>query len=234
MQNARRYATAPITNISQDDLTSYQNFARALFELQTKLQKIVRDVFWAKTSNAVNHAARVVGDTTQRWGQTEAKNGFGIQCNTYKAICRREGEKTSALKARNFNGDVLEPYMHKISGCWEQAFSRDIPALLDSFAGMFKELLHDFHAQVLSRAKSKRGTTLDSSILGEQLDTHQGTINDAIDLAKTQVQTQQRVASRLLQPEIKEGMKPIYAKCGAEKGKTISPNERFIFNLRIL
>lgn len=202
--------------------------------MQNKLQKIVRDVFWARTSNAVDHAARVIGDTTQRWGKTEMNGGFGIQCNTYKAICRREGEKTSARRARNFNADVLEPYMHRISGCWEQAFSRDIPTLLDGFADMFKELLYDFHAQVLSRAKSKSGTTLDSSILGEQLETHQDTIEDAIHLAKMQVQAQQRVASRLLQPEIKEGMKPIYAKCGAATGKTISSNERFIFNLRIL
>lgn len=205
-----------------------------MFELQTKLQKIVRDVFWASTSNAVAHASRMVVVTSQRWGRPKDKDGFGIQCNTYRAICRREGEKTSSERARNFNDDVVQPYMQRISGSWEQAFLRDIPAELDSFASVFKDLLHDFHAQVLSRAKSKRGTTLDSSILGEQLETHQETIKDAIHLAKMQFQAQQRVVSRLLEPEIKEGMKPIYAKCSAEKGKITSPYEQSIFNTRIL
>lgn len=141
--------------------------------------------------------------------------------STYRGICKRKGDKTPSSKARNFNEDALEPYMLKLSSSWEQAFSRTIPAALDKFIGTFVKELEDFHAIMASREELQKGRIASMRLLRDQLKNHEATIQNAIISAKAQIQADQRDASRLFLPEIKESMSNIYATCAGQKGKTI-------------
>lgn len=139
---------------------------------------------------------------------------------TYRGICKRLGEKTPSVKARNFNEDVLEPYMLKIASSWELAFSRTIPAALDRFTDTFVKELEGFHATMSSREELQKGRKASMRLLGAQLRNHEATIQNAINSAKSQLQTDQREASRLFLPQIKESMKKVYTQCAGEKGKS--------------
>lgn len=147
--------------------------------------------------------------------------GYGLTFQTYRATCRRSGEKTRNIKSRNFNEDLLEPYLVKIASSWEHAFLRSIPAALSKFIVVIMLEVRAFHTVLVSRAELHKGRTASLRLLGDQLEHHEATITEGVNRVKGQLQTGQREASRLFLPEIKDAMMKIYTKCAEEKGRSI-------------
>lgn len=82
--------------------------------------------------------------------------------------------------------------------------------------------VRSFHDVIASRSEMKKGPTA-LLILARQVEVHEATIKDAIDEVKTLVIAEQRDATRLFIPEIKDEMNKIYTECGLMKGKPTYP-----------
>lgn len=169
----------------------------------------------------MSHASKLVDKTMNRWNNSLKDGGYGLAFSTFRATCKRFGEKTSNPKSRNFNEDLLEPYMVKIAGSWEQAFLRSIPTVLSNFVDTIMQEMQCFHNIMASRAELQKGRTASLRFLEHQLESYEVTITDAVNVVKAQLQADQREASRLFLPAIREVMKKAYSQCAEEKGRPI-------------
>ncbi|KAJ4391639.1 hypothetical protein N0V93_005258 [Gnomoniopsis smithogilvyi] len=192
--------------------------ADLIFQTKTELQAIVREAFGNHSSMATKHAAKQLVQIVSQWGLSEKAGGHGLAFSTYRGICKRGGEKTPSKKARNFNEDVLGPFLQKIATAWEQAFTRSIPAALDKLLATFVAKLRAFHTLISSRPEMKKSKVHTMRILENQIANHEAAMKDTIDNAKAQIQEEQRLASRIFIPEIKSEMQKVYNLCAAEKG----------------
>jgi hypothetical protein len=196
----------------------------AIVAQKTELEEIVSKEFNSKSNTAIRHAANAVVDMVEKWPLKVEKGGRAIHPMTYRSVCRRGGEKTKAPTAFNFNEAILEPYLEKIVNGWEQAFSRSIPSALDKFVTTFNNLLRDFHSKMAARPELQKCKKSSMRIISKQVDTHSDSIVSTIKSMKTEIQSEQRQASRAFMPEIKKEMMNAYQLCGNEKGeKTKSP-----------
>lgn len=200
-------------------LNCLQALVNDILSLKGELLNIGRGITGHNSSTNIKHASKNVVSIVFKWHHIEEVGGYGLKYSTYRAICRRGGEKTPCVRARNFNEDLMEAYLLKISGPWEQMFTKTIPAKLSSFADTAIKLFRDFHSSMMSRAETHNVRVATLRILGRQLQTHEAAIMDAITAAKIQLTSAQREASRLLVPQMKDQMKELYAKNAGESGK---------------
>lgn len=189
--------------------------------MKTELLNTTRHIFGKNASSAASHASKSVGTIVTLWNQSLKDGGYGLAFGTYRATCKRGGSKTQNPKSRDFNEDILEPYMLKISGAWEQAFSQSIPVALSKFVADFMKELLAFHNLLTSRAELHKGRTASLRLLEGQLKHHEASITDVVNGVKGQLQADQREASRIFLPEIKDVMTKVYDQCAAEKGRKI-------------
>jgi hypothetical protein len=230
------WCTAGDVNLGENQMSAeeqtyrMQHLQNEMSNLRRKLdlaivaqKKEIEDIVWkeidSKSNAAINHAAKVIGSLVEKWGVTEQHGGCGIKCNTYRATCRRDGEKTKAEKSFNFNEAILEPYLQKIANSWEQAFSRSIPSSLDKFATTFTDTLKEFHGTMAARPEIQKCRMSSMRIFGQQLEVHSKSIEATIQSMKADIQSEQRQANKAFTPEIKAEMIQVYKLCKQEKGK---------------
>ncbi|KAI7787974.1 tat pathway signal sequence [Diaporthe eres] len=185
---------------------------------KTDLQKIVHKEIELKSTAAIRHATKVIGGLVEKWSMKEEDGGRGIRANTYRATCRRDGERTKAEKSFNFNEALLEPYLQKIANGWEQAFSRSIPASLDNFVTTFGDTLKQFQDMMAARPELQKCRRSSMRIFSQQLEAHSSSIEATIESMKEDIQRQQRKANDEFLPQIKDEMKGVYELCKKEKG----------------
>lgn len=208
--------------------TEVANLKRQINEQVHALRKSLHDLLRQgpndTSSGAQAFAVDRIEEIVVSWSLREnmvvgACKGLGLAWNTYKAICRRMGAKTSNSKSKDFNDEILGPFMMKLSTSWEQTFVRSIPAALDDFGTVCAHHLKTFHEQAMARPTLARATPASLRTLDEQLQDHVAIIDDAILAAKRAIQSEQRHASRLFYPEVRKQMMEAYDQCIATNGK---------------
>lgn len=192
-----------------------ERFNERVFELRREILDTMREAFSNKMSGAAQYASRLLEGTIAKWSTPEKDGGCGLKVATYRAICRRHGHKTTP-KGREFNEEIIEPYLMKISSSWDESFAVTIPAALAKFSKRFTEDLRGFHNLMLSRTKVKPSVLRNLEV---QLETHEATISDAINIALMRLQADQREASRMFLPEIEKAMTEVYDECAQQKGR---------------
>ncbi|KAG8156694.1 hypothetical protein KVR01_013485 [Diaporthe batatas] len=191
---------------------------RIIMAQKKEIDDIVQKEVESKSSAAIKSATNVIGSLVGKWSVKEEQGGRGIQANTYRATCRRNGKRTKAQKSFDFNEAILEPYLQKIANGWEQAFSRSIPWTLDNFAATLIDALKEFHGVMSSRRELEKCRTLCVRILSQQLDVHSKSIEATIQSMKDDIQSEQRQANKAFTPEIQAEMLEVYRLCRQEKG----------------
>lgn len=175
-----------------------------------------------KSNTAITSAGKEVAQVASKWHRKKDDGGWGIVFQTYKAICRHGGKKTKSEKSRDFNDDILEPYLKKIAASWDQAFGHTVPETLDDLVKSFEQKLRDFHSMMSSRPELEKCKMASMKILGDQISSAVEKMKDKVTEVKAAIQGQQREASRLFQPEIHKQMEKAYDLVAAEKGKLLS------------
>lgn len=155
-----------------------------------------------------------------KWSEKKNDGGWGITHNTYKAICRRHGSKTRFKTSRDFNEDILEPYLKRIASGWEHAFGHLVPRDLDIFLQVFCKKLRDFHAMMSSRLELRGCKTTQLDTVLRQLRSYETSMTNNVTDMKVSIQAEQREASRAFYPEIKNQMLEAYTLVTDEQGKS--------------
>lgn len=198
---------------------------KKIFEVKLDLLTNLRQGPNKTSSGATVYAMKQVEDIVIAFGlaanaSSGRRKGLGLAYQTYRAIVKRQGNKTANPKARDFNEEILEPYLTRISTSWEETFSNVVPAALDKYSADVSEALQSFHADMASRPELAKSRSIAFRILEQQIPNHVETIRDAIEIAKNSIHGEQRIASRLFLPEIKKEMSQAYLDCMKQTGKS--------------
>lgn len=197
-----------------------------ILDNKNKLDKIIQTGFQSRSNSAITSASKDVVGIVSKWPVKKDEGGYGIVFGTYRAICRREGSKTKSDKSRDFNEDVLEPYLKNIAASWEQIFGHSIPGTLDALVTAFGQELTEFYSMMSSRPELEKCKMASLKILGQQIITESQNMKVKVASMKGTIQEEQRQASRTFLPEIQKQMIKAYTLVAQEKGKVLS-------NLRI-
>lgn len=189
---------------------------------KNELDKIIHTGFQSRSNSAITSAGKDVVGVVSKWPVKKDDGGFGIVFGTYRAICRREGSKTKSDKSRDFNEDILEPYLKKIAASWDQAFGHSIPGTLDALVTAFGQELTGFYSMMSSRPELEKCKMASLKILGQQITTEVENMRVIVIGMKGSIQEQQRQASRTFLPEIQKQMVKAYALVAQEKGGVLS------------
>ncbi|KAK7733744.1 hypothetical protein SLS63_004529 [Diaporthe eres] len=190
-----------------------------ILDNKTELDNIIHTGFESKSNTAITSAGKEVLGIVSKWPVKKDEGGYGLIFSTYRAICRHKGEKTKSDKSRNFNDDILEPYLKKIAASWEQAFGHTIPNTLDALVTAFEKELNEFHKTMSSRPELEKCKMASLKLLGQQITTEVEKMRQEVIKVKKSIQEQQREASRTFRPEIQSQMKKPYELIENEKGK---------------
>lgn len=189
---------------------------------KTELDKIIQTGFQSRSNAAISSAGKDVIGIVSKWPLKKDDGGCGIVFGTYRAICRRNGDKTKSEKSRDFNEDILEPYLKKVAPSWEQAFGHSIPESLDGLVKAFEEKLKEFHNMMSSRPELEKCKIASMKILEQQITTEVENMRAIVSGMKGSIQEQQRQASRTFLPEIQKQMQKAYKQVAEEKGKVLN------------
>ncbi|ROW14908.1 hypothetical protein VPNG_03302 [Cytospora leucostoma] len=195
------------------------NLSMLVLNQKQEICNIQHSLFNSKSTGAITHASKAIEGIVEKWSLKKADGGHGLTFSTYKAVCRRGGSKTKSDKSRNFNEDILEPYLLKIATGWEQAFCVAIPASLDKLVDTLMDTLKGFHNEMSSRPELEKCKLASLNILGHQIKSHETSIRDMVGTIKASIQAEQRQANRAFLPEIKKEMTKAYSQCKEEKGR---------------
>lgn len=189
---------------------------------KTELDKIIQTGFQSRSNAAISSAGKDVIGIVSKWPLKKDDGGWGIVFGTYRAICRRNGDKTKSEKSRDFNEDILEPYLKKVAPSWEQAFGHSIPESLDGLVTAFEQKLKEFHNMMSSRPELEKCKIASMKILEQQITTEVENMKAICTGLKGSIQEQQRQASRTFLPEIQKQMQKAYKQVAEEKGKVLN------------
>ncbi|KAK7717579.1 hypothetical protein SLS64_003073 [Diaporthe eres] len=189
-----------------------------IWDQKADLENIINNELQSQSVAAIASASKRLHRIVTRWSDKTNVGGWGIAYGTYKAICRRNGSKTKNKTSRDFNEDILEPYLKKIASGWEQAFGHSIPQGLDTFSTVFCQRLRDFHAMMSSRLELRRCKMKQLHTLSRQLKNYETSMTNNIINVKVSIQAEQREASRAFYPEIKNQMLKAYTLVTNEEG----------------
>ncbi|KAF3769892.1 hypothetical protein M406DRAFT_249014 [Cryphonectria parasitica EP155] len=194
-----------------------------LFEIEiqnlSKLLEVARRYITQKNSRAIAIAAKAAPSVTTRWSTREKDGGHGLACGTFKAICRRHGAKTASKKARDFNEDLLQPYLGPVAKSWETVFGTRVPNILDQLVKVFGQRVREFHDKMQGRTALQKCRSGSLEFLGKHCEEHQMAFASVIEDSKRAITGGQRQASRTLAPQVQTTMKEIYDRCAVIKGK---------------
>lgn len=171
-----------------------------------------------KNSQAVTAGRDKSPRVVRRWTDKEEDGGFGLRFSTFRATCRREGAKTRHPKSRDFNDDLLEPFITQLSTTWEEVFVFKLPKILSDVVGKFRVQLDNFHTEMTSRPALKQSRVATLRFLGKHLAEHEQTFCQTIDNAKNIVQEAQRHSSRSWYKHMQKAMRKVYRQCSDQRG----------------
>lgn len=189
-----------------------------ILDNKTALENIISEKFQTKSNTAITSAGKEVLDIVSKWPVKKDDGGCGLIFSTYRAICRHNGEKTKSEKSRNFNDDIMEPYLKKIAVSWDEAFGHLIPNALDALVTAFEKELNQFHQEMSSRPELEKCKMASLKLLGQQITTEVEEMRGKVTEIKKNIQDQQREASRAFHPEIQKQMTKTYGLVRDEKG----------------
>lgn len=197
-----------------------------VIKLRRGLLEVVTQGLNVKSSSAALYAGKKIEDVVVSWHVKQGEpvgryKGVGLHFGTYKASCRRLGGKTPHPRSKDFNEDILGPFLMKLSTYWEQTFITAVPRILDKFENLCRLSLKLFHERAVHRPALKATRSTSLRMLEQQLPDHLATIRDAIRVARTTIQSEQRNASRLFYPEVKDQMTEAYQDCVQVTGKFV-------------
>lgn len=195
-----------------------QKLDELIWTNKMELDNIIQNRFLSRAHSAINNAGRDLAKIVSAWPAKKEDGGWGILFSTYKATCRRHGSKTKSEKSRDFNEDILEPYLKKIATDWDQAFGHLIPTALDRLVAAFGQGLREFHSTMSSRAELEKSKMASLRILGQQITNYEASMQEKVVSMKATLQEEQRQASRTFLPEIKKQMEKTYEQVASEKG----------------
>ena len=177
----------------------------------------INDKIYDLLPAAVEAAKTKAEDAVGKWeGHRDAG---GLAYATYKAVCRRDGVFTNARGPHNFNADLLEPLMQRLSGPWETIFTRRLPRSFGSLPDNVSRILTTFHSDQEKQA-TRDGVSLASfHMLRQQIPVYKETLVTIISDARTLITEKQREVNRVFEPRLTESMKATYAQCVAEHGQ---------------
>ncbi|KAL1880627.1 hypothetical protein Daus18300_001238 [Diaporthe australafricana] len=185
----------------------------------SELDSIVQNKLQSKSDAAIDKAVKDMANVVSNWTAKKCDGGLAMAYNTYRAICRRDGSNTKSKMSRDFNEDILEPYLKKIAARWEQVFGHSIPRNLDNLLPPFKEKLVGFHSMISSRPGLQYCKTASLHNVGEQIMNHVRSMRAEVVCVKAKIQGEQRQASRAFVPEIRNQMAEVYQRVAEEAGE---------------
>ncbi|KAI3400969.1 hypothetical protein diail_1177 [Diaporthe ilicicola] len=184
----------------------------------SELDSIVQQRLQSKSDAAIAKAVRNIAKVVANWTGRESDGGLALRYNTYRAICRRNGSKTQSKLSRDFNEDILEPYLKKIAAYWDQGFGHSIPATLDMLVPAFAQKLKGFHIMMSSRLKQWCSPAALFN-LNQQITSYEASMKQEVTGMKVKIQGEQRQANRAFVPEIQKQMVEVYEKISTEEGE---------------
>lgn len=187
-----------------------QDLDMLIWAQKSDLDKIINTDLQSKSVTAVIYASKRLHHIVTKWSAKPHDGGWGISHGTYKAICRRNGNKTKFKTSRDFNEDVLEPYLKKIASGWDHAFGHSVPQSLDKFSTDFCKKLRGFQEIMSSRPELRRCKMTQLHTLSRQVKNYETSMINNVTNMKASIQAEQREASRAFYPEIKNQMLPAY------------------------
>ncbi|KAF8475018.1 hypothetical protein BDZ91DRAFT_712137 [Kalaharituber pfeilii] len=173
------------------------------------LQNALEENLYTRFSQGVDAAAKQAIPTAQSWR--------GLQWQTYRAICRRDGVFTNHYGLHDFNAQLSDPLIKMIASRWEKMFSRVVPQIIDTYLVTCRYAFVKLHRQV--QRKADRIVSLGQlGILQRQLLNYELEVKAAADEAVAFVTTMQRDLNREFVPAIRRVMLPAYESCSMEAG----------------
>lgn len=178
----------------------------------------------AKSSGAEDFACKWIEDMVAPWSSKKnvpigPYKGQGLVFSTYKCICTRMGAKTANPKTFDFNDEILDLFMKKLSNDWNLTFADTIPEAFRDFAKLFEQRLKTFHEKMAARPALARAVPASLKTLEDQLRSHKAVMGDSIRSASVTVQAGQRCATRLFSKGVKDQVIPAYQKCVETSGE---------------
>jgi hypothetical protein len=149
------------------------------------------------------------------------KEGWRLALQTYRAVLKWNGAFTnSAKKEINMNRELGAPLKNRAAQRWEIFFTYEVPRILERVENegpaLFKTFFKNF-----SERNGALGTPLhETEIFRGQLPNLLTTLEAAVTHLKKEIQLEQRKLNRkIIEPQIKETMRPVYEEWHTFKGK---------------
>ncbi|KAK3996792.1 hypothetical protein QBC44DRAFT_257761, partial [Cladorrhinum sp. PSN332] len=194
-----------------------QELEVALQDCVAAMKKTLYHYVYENFDRYIPVAAQLAVPTAAGWGAH--RNEGGMLWATYKAVCRRNGVWSSGASGpRDLNAHLFEPIQKQLATGWERAFSRGLPADLESFARKLGAILETFHREAIQHSQARQDNWHGLEMLAQQLDVHFQRITDLKGIATSQWQENQRDANRGFTPVIEREMMPAYTGCVEESG----------------
>ncbi|KAM5441179.1 hypothetical protein MferCBS31731_003606 [Microsporum ferrugineum] len=168
----------------------------------------VRQELYDKLDRASVAGTTAAEEAPLRWHK-EKKMG-GIQCITYRAICRRSGEFRNGNGKHDWNKELADPMMAIVGLAWESVFINQIPALLNSASNALRQSLSEFHRDVMRSVETFTGNDSRSRIFKDQSLRYQEKTKQTFRFVYEKIDSKQRDLNRVFIPTIAQALKPAY------------------------
>lgn len=170
-----------------------------------------------KYPELVKKAIGEASDTTEKWGAPKAVGG--LSWSTYRAVVRRGGAfKSPTVGFRDFNADLVEPIVKRLTKGWASAFQNKFPQAFATLTESCNKILQTFHHDVEGRLESDDLNTSGLGVLQTQIDAHKQQFSDLQQALLATMTEHQRQANREFGPIIEDAMQPAYQACKTASG----------------
>jgi len=143
----------------------------------------------------------------------EAEQG-GVRWNTYKAICRRDGD----FKDYELNAQLTQPLISRLSSNWESCFGKGWQTVIDEMVLQCTSYIDVFHAHFKEHAEELHVPLDIVTLLDNQQSNFHASLRGVATTATAQLVIKQREVNRGFIPVIDAAMKPVYSLIVDERG----------------
>ncbi|KAH9898903.1 hypothetical protein F4778DRAFT_782503 [Xylariomycetidae sp. FL2044] len=207
---------AEIHNVKQDLIDLDADLRTSLASFIHECRDVLTEKLFDRFETAVSIALQAAPQTVQGWPQRKG-NDNGLRCQSYRAVCRRNGVFSGSRGLRNFNEELLRPIIQNLAGTWENVFEQKIPSLLDDYVHASEKLLEGLHTKVKERMQTK-ASFASINALQVQIQAHAHNIKLSVKNFSRRITQMRREAHRKFEPAIQENMVDTYQLCGEEAG----------------
>lgn len=188
-----------------------------------KITQIIYSELFDILDGASRSASKAAVPTAMKWVASRAVNNPtpGLPFQTFKAVVRRSGVFANPQKTYNFNADLLEPYMRKIDGSWNNIFNtkvhltfqdtiKEAAVELDKFAIPFGDRLE--------RAAKGNGPSKTWEVFEKQMELVTASLGLAFRAARKSIESKQKEANRIPESSTERQLDRIYRALAQESG----------------